>query len=384
MTELLIKERKMKIGIDASRAFVKQRTGIEEYAYQIISNFRHQLEKCEVFLYVRKRDFDLVDFPLPANWNVKPVPYRYFWTQIGLSWELLTNPVDVLFVPAHTVPIVHPRDTVVTVHGLEYEHCPESYSGYSKAFHGVFVKKSCQWAKVIVAVSNNTKKDLVGMYGIEPEKIKVVYNGVDENFKKQASSDRPESKKFFISEFGSFVLFVGRLEKRKNIIGIVQAFEILKGKFGYDGKLILVGKPGFGIGEIRDFIKKNKFQEDIIEFGFASEEQREELLANADVFLFPSLCEGFGIPILEAQSLGTPVVTSNIGPLDEVAGNTEILVDPKNFGKIAELADKIIRNDHFAKDVSRKGLKNVMRFSWEKSASETAKILLSFFGGKRQ
>lgn len=366
----------MKIGIDASRAFMRQRTGIEEYAYRTIVGFKNRLKEHEVFLYVKKRDFESANFSLPKNWTVKPIPYNYFWTQIGLSWEMLINPVDVLFIPAHTVPFVHPKRTIVTIHGLEYEHCPESYSGYSRMFHRFFIKRSCEWANTVVAVSKNTKKDLEKMYGIAGEKIKVIYNGVDERLKKHASSGEKKTPRNFCSEFGCFVLFIGRLEKRKNIQGIVQAFEILKEKFGYRGKLLLAGKPGYGIESIEKQINESKFVNDIIELGFVSDKERGRLLREADVFLFPSLCEGFGIPILEAQSVGTPVVASRMGPLDEVAGNADILVDPQKPQEIAKLANKLIRNGKFCDEVSQKGLKNVLRFSWDKCANELARVIL--------
>ena len=109
----------MKIGIDASRAFFKQRTGIEEYSYQIIKNLRDKLDDHRVILYVRKNKN--IDFDLPENWKIKAIKFPYLWTQIGLSLEVLFHPVDVLFIPAHVVPIVHPKNTFVTIHGLEYE-----------------------------------------------------------------------------------------------------------------------------------------------------------------------------------------------------------------------------------------------------------------------
>jgi glycosyltransferase involved in cell wall biosynthesis len=371
----------MKIGIDASRAFRKQKTGIEEYAFQVIANLRNQLIEQEVVLYVKKNDFDDACFELPQNWTVKAIPYNYFWTQIGLSWELLINPVNVLFVPAHTIPFVHPQNSFVTVHGLEYEHCPESYSGYSRWFHRIFVKMSCWWAKKVIAVSKNTKKDLCELYKVSEKKIEVVYNGVDKELKKRASStEEGRPLKFFRSEFGCFILFVGRLEKRKNIVGIVKAFEVLKKKFGYQGKLLLAGKPGYGISEIERVIRKSEYQNDIIELGFVSNQEREMLLHEADVFWFPSLCEGFGIPVLEAQSVGTPVITSRMGPLDEVAGNLDILVDPNDYEGIARLASRMISDENFRSEVSKKGLKNVLRFSWKKSAQGVAEILVGSSG----
>ncbi len=385
----------MKIGIDGSRAFLENKTGIEGYAYQTIIYLAKRLKDEQVILYVRKgqKEKALQDEKLsfPANWEIKEVPMKYLWTQFGLALEMFLNPIDVLFVPAHTVPFIHPRNTIVTIHGLEYEHCPESYSFLGGTFHRFFVKKSCKWSSKIIAVSKNTKKDLVELYKIEKEKIAVIYNGYDEkelslNEKKMEEGEKSfnwaDVKNFSISEkksrskSGEFLLFVGRLEQRKNIIGIIEAFEILKKKYDYRGKLVLAGKYGHGGGLIRKRVASSEFQHDIICLGYIRDEQRRELFHSASVFLFPSLCEGFGIPIIEAQSCGLPLITSNYGPMDEVADNDDVLVDPLNFEEMAEKIDKILKDKTFRDQIIQKGKENIKRFSWEKSGEEVAKILV--------
>nr|MDA3814799.1 glycosyltransferase [Patescibacteria group bacterium] len=173
-----------KIGIDGSRANLIGKTGIEEYAYQIISHLSKHLKGEQVILYVKKgqREKVLSDekISFPNNWEIKEISFKYLWTQLGLALEMFLNPVDVLFVPAHTVPFIHPKNTIVTIHGLEYEHCPESYSYWGGKFHKFFIRKSCKWASKIVAVSENTKKDLIKLYKIKKEKITVVYNGFED------------------------------------------------------------------------------------------------------------------------------------------------------------------------------------------------------------
>lgn len=359
----------MKIGIDASRALMKQKTGIEEYAHQTIKNLRGPLESHEVFLYIKEKDKKNLDFEIPENWALQVVPFNFFWTQLGLSWEMLMRPVDVLFIPAHTVPFVHPRKTVVTVHGLEYEHCPEGYSLYSRWFHHFFVTRSCHWARRIIAVSQNTRNDLVKMYKTRKDKISVVYNGFE--------ITDGDSKISFRKEKGKYLLYIGRIEQRKNIKNIIAAFEILKEKHHYEGKLLLAGKSGYGHEDIEEKIKKSRFKEDVERLGFISEEEKQGLLTDADLFLFPSLCEGFGIPILEAQSVGTPVVTSNFGPMDEVAGNKEILAIPTHPKHIADVANRILSDEKSYREVVKRGFANTKRFSWEKCGEGVAKVLLS-------
>jgi len=355
----------MNIGIDASRAFIKNRTGIEEYSYQVIKNLRNDLKDSQVFLYLRKNQE--VDFELPENWMVKKINFPRLWTQLGLSLEMLFHPVDVLFVPAHTVPFIHPKNTIVTIHGLEYEFCPKAYSFWEKLYMRWSIKNSCRWAKKIIVVSENTKKDLQKLYSVPAKKMQVVYEGYENNIEVESiGRNIPEE----------YLFFVGRLEERKNILGIISAFEILKEKYHAPHKLVLAGKFGYGAEKIKAKIEESQFKYEIILKGFVSDEEKFGLLKNADVFLFPTFYEGFGIPILEAQSMGTPVVASKNSSILEVTGESALLVDPKDSKEIAEAIYKIIRNEEVKKDLSQKGLENVKRFSWSKCAEEIVKIII--------
>ncbi len=365
----------MIIGIDASRAFQKQKTGIEEYSYQVIKNIRNYLRDQQVILYANPAINIKPDFNIPEKWKIKYLRSPIFWTQVRLSLELLFHPVDILFIPAHTVPLVHPKNTIVTIHGLEYEYCPKAYSFWQRFYMRRVIKNSCQWAKRIIAVSNNSKKDLIKLYGVPEKKISVIYEGYgNDNSKFQIpnSKSNPNDK---ISNYKTYILFTGRLEERKNIIGIIEAFEILKRKYKISQKLILIGKFGFGGEKIKNKIDSSEYKSDIILTGYVSDEDKFYLMANADVFLFPTFYEGFGLPILEAQSVGMPVVTSNVSSMPEVAGNSAVLVDPKNTNEIAEAVYKLISNESYKNDIIEKGYNNIKRFSWEKCAREISNII---------
>jgi glycosyltransferase involved in cell wall biosynthesis len=365
----------MKIGIDASRAFQKNKTGIEEYSYQVIKHLRDILKDGEVILYCNPEVNIRPDFDLPENWKIKNLRAPIFWTQIRLSLEMLFHPVDVLFVPAHTVPLIHPKNTIVTIHGLEYEFCPQAYSPFERFYMRWSIRNSCRWAEKIIAVSENTKKDMMKLYKVPEEKVEVIYEGIgDSNFKFQISNFKSISNDK-ISNYKKYFLFVGRLEDRKNIIGIVEAFEILKKKYKISHKLILVGKFGFGGEKIKSKIDDSEYKSDIILTGYVSDEDKFYLMANADVFLFPTFYEGFGLPILEVQSVGTPVVTSNISSMPEVSGKGAALVDPKDTDAIAEMVNRLISDESYKNDIIEKGLKNIERFSWEKCSREIADVI---------
>jgi len=364
----------MLIGIDGSRAFLKQRTGIEEYSYQVIKHLRDKLPNAEVVLYLRRDQ--AVNFDLPADWRIKFIRFPYLWTQAGLSLEMILHPAAVLFVPAHTVPLKHPENTVVTIHGLEYEFCPEAYSFWAKKYMRWSIKNSCRWAKTIISVSENTKKDLIKLYGVPEEKIRVIHEGYDRNFQfppPAGGSNFQSNHNDKISK--PYLLFVGRLEERKNIAGIIRTFEILKEKYQIPHQLVLAGKPGFGYEKINQKLQTTNYKKDIFLPGFVTDEKKWELLKNADAFLFPTFYEGFGIPVLEAQSVGVPVVASSNSSLEEVCDHSAVMVDPNEPEEIAERTNVLLSDKFYQNDIIKRGYENVKRFSWEKCAQEVAEIL---------
>jgi len=378
----------MKIGIDASRAFLKQRTGIEEYAFQVISHLKKEIDcDYEVVLYVRKgqvKRMHELEFILPHHWSVREIKLPRFWTQIGLSLEMQKNPVDVLFVPAHTVPLIHPKNSIVTVHGLEYEFCPKAYAWWERIYMRWSIKYSCKWAKKIIAVSENTKKDLINLYKVSPEKIEVIYEGVSFSSSQMREGGESASRRSVNEQSTHYslltthhLLFVGRIEERKNIIHIIEAFELLKEKYHVSHKLVLAGKPGYGYKKIKRVVQKSKYKEDIIEMGYISEQEKWMLLKYADIFVFPTLYEGFGLPILEAQMIGVPVITSTNASLPEISGEGALTVNPYNKDEIAEALQRILSNNALRDTLIQKGKENVQRFSWQKCANQIAEV---FYG----
>jgi glycosyltransferase involved in cell wall biosynthesis len=381
----------MIVGIDASRAFLKERTGIEEYSYQVIKHLMNKLKGHQVILYSRNMKHETCNMfadNLPENWKVKVIKLPYLWTQLGLSLELLLNPVDVLFIPAHTVPFIHPKNTIVTIHGLEYEFCPDAYSWWARIYMRWSIRNSCRWAKKIIAVSNNTKQDLIRLYKVPEEKITVVYEGVSPFVKGGLKGDFYENEinknpslTLPFSKGEKYLLFIGRLEERKNIVGIIKSFEVLKEQYKIPHKLVLAGKFGYGEERIREEIRNVNCANDIILTGYVSEEEKWELLKKAEVFLFPTFYEGFGLPILEAQSVGCPVIAGNNSSILELV-NLEagllsaVLVNPHNAEEIADTTYKLISDENLRNDIIKRGYENVKRFNWEKCASAVANVML--------
>lgn len=372
----------MRIGIDASRAFLRRRTGIEEYSYQVIRHLRSRLADESVILYVRKkisfRDGGVrfivpeIDFELPEKWQVKGLWAPRFWTQVRLSLEMLFSPPDALFVPAHTVPLIHPKRTIVTVHGLEYEFSPESYSWYERCYMRLSIRYSVHAASRVVAVSENTKRDLMRLYGVPASKAVVVYEGVDWS---TGTSSRKSTEYFVPSK--PYFFFIGRIETRKNIIRMIEAFELFKEKTGLPHELLLAGKPGHGYGAIAERMAGSQWRGAIHEIGYVSEEEKWRMLQGAEIFLFPSLYEGFGLPVIESQQAGTPVITANTSSLPEIAGEGAVLVDPLEPRALASAMERLVQDLKERADIIGKASQNGRRFSWEKCAEGLTDIIFS-------
>ncbi len=391
------------IAIDASRAVLANRTGIEEYSYRVIKSLRDELADERVVLYVRKQSLYEVassvvyfDFDVPKNWEIRAIYAPRLWTQFRLALEMWIHPPEVLLVPAHTVPWIHPKKTVVVVHGLEYEFCPEAYSWWERRYMRWSIRSACRWASRIIAVSENTKRDLIRLYGIAEEKISVVYEGIKEDSHASVSSKRTESntkqfteyrkcaaslvEQFFLSDRGKkpYFFFVGRIEHRKNISRMIEAFALVKKRCALEYALVLAGGHGYGYHDIARVKRLSSYASDIIELGYVSDDERRELFIRSSGLVFPSLYEGFGLPILEAQMAGIPVLTSNTSSLPEVAGeNGAIFVDPSCVESIADGMEKLALNTVLRSGILENGRRNTKRFSWEQCAKEIADVVRS-------
>jgi len=386
----------MIIGINAAAAIKQPRTGIEEYTYQLIKHLTMLPETREhrFLLYFPDTNTQIgtsdtnnkyFDFLLPLNFEIKILrwPLPFLWTQMRLAYEVWRHKPDVLFIPVHILPFGAPRNSIVAIHGLEYEYFPEYYS-FRRCFYLHWSTKSAvKRARKIIAISENTRQDLIKLYGVEEEKISVVHHGVSSKIFNDPlqlvdagrANPNNQTKK-------PYLLYVGRIETKKNVQGILEAYKILKEKYKIPHELILAGVPGFGYekikSQIKDLLEIRNLNLDIKEVGYISNDEKHKLLTEASIFLSPSFYEGFGLPILEAQAMGVPVVTSLGSCLPEIAGQGALFVNPRSSIEIAEAVKQIIDDSNLRDRLRQSGFENIKRFSWEKCAEQTLKIILNF------
>jgi len=367
----------MIIGLNAAAAIKQPRTGVEEYTYQLIKQLTMlpEARKHRFLLYIpsmalAKEDLPIFDFPLPSNFKIRILywPLPFLWTQIRLAWEMFVLSPEALVIPVHVLPFFSPKNSVVTVHGLEYEYWPQNYSFWRRFYLRRSTKVAAKRAQKIIAISENTKQDLIKLYSAKADKIEVVYHGVEvrsQNIK--TNNQKP------------YILYIGRIETKKNVQGILEAYKILKEKYCVPHKLILAGSPGYGYEkiklQIKDLLEIRNLDLDIKEVGYISNKEKDELLAGAEVFLFPSLYEGFGLPVLEAQAMGVPVVTSLGSCLPEIAGQGALFVDPRSSVEIARAVNQLIDDKILRDRLIQLGKENVSGFNWKKCARETLEIV---------
>ncbi|MDQ3098711.1 MAG: glycosyltransferase family 4 protein [bacterium] len=387
----------MIIGFDASRAFVVERTGTENYSYNILVNLL-QLDRRNAYKIYLRLPEDLVrkkepisgwlesvrkQLPTSQNYRLVVIRHKRFWTQLGLAREIWKHPPDVLFVPAHTLPVIRRRKikTVVTIHDLGYEYLPQYHQFPQKLWLNRSTEYAVSHAHKLIAVSEATKDDLIHKLHAIPDRISVIYEGFGwDNLYKQQISKPGDALLTHYALSSQYLFFLGTVQPRKNLIRVIQAFSLLLKnphiKDHYpDLKLALAGKKGWLSDDIYCEPKRLEIEDRVLFLGHISDLDAMSLLKGALCFVFPSLFEGFGLPIIEAQALGTPVVTSNKKPMTEIGADACEYVNPEDVQNIADGILKVIKDSQYSSLLRKKGLLNVQRFSWRKAAEETLHVL---------
>ncbi len=363
----------MLIGIDASRAVSDAPTGTETYSRELIRALLALDSKNQYRLYTRQsapRDC----FASSPDAQVRAIPFPRLWTHIRLSYEMLTRAPDVLFVPAHVLPLIHPRRSIVTVHDLGQLHFPEAYPARQRLYHNWSARWSARAAAHLFADSEATRDDLVQFYRVAPEKITVVYPAYDARlYQPVRDATRIKEVKSRLRIGGDYVLAIGTIHPRKNYAWLIEAF----GRWQMaNGRLVIVGKRGWLYDSIYERVRALNLQSRVSFLDYVPAADMPALISGARLLAFPSLHEGFGLPVLEAQACGTPVVCSMTSSMPEVAGDGALFVDPLDVDAIAGAMQRALDDDALRAKLIAHGFENVKRFSWEESARQALKILV--------
>jgi len=362
----------MIIGIEAMHANKPNRTGVEWYSYFVIQELKKIIpQEVRVILYTKKALVGDLGI-LPTNWEQKILhwPLKKLWSQTRLACELWRHPPDVFFAPAQLVPWYSPKNTATTIHDSAFMADKKSYWWASRWYLQFMNKLIIKKSKKIILTAKFNLEELKKYYGVEVEKkCAVIPLAYDNNlFQKISNIQYSILDKYKIKQ--PYIISVSRLEEKKNTARLVQAFNLVKKDFP-KLKLLLVGTPGVGFENIQQAIVDSPFKSDIILPGYIENSDLPKILSFAEVFVFPSLYEGFGIPVLEAMACGVPVVAANNTALPEVGGKAAVYVDPLKIEEIVGGILKILTDTNFRNSQINSGLEQVKQFSWSKTAQLT-------------
>jgi len=361
-----------------------KRVGIGQYAFELLSQLEqitNNLKNLKFQIYLK--ELPIIDMPKERiGWKYIIVKPKKLWTQIGLPLYLYTHfpRPDVFFTPTHYAPRFSPVPTAVSVMDLSFLHFPDLFAKKDLYQLISWTKYSVKNAKKVFTISESSKNDILEKYQLGSEKVIVTYPGIRPKLNTNTMSKSQLKEKFGISE--NYILFVGTLQPRKNIVRLIEAFSILFKKLQIkDLELVVVGKKGWLYEDILDAPRKFDVEKEVKFLEFVQDEDLPTIYKNAICFVLPSLYEGFGLPVLEAMRNGCPVIASNVSSLPEAGGNAAIYVNPESTSDIAEKMEKVIKDKKLREGMIKKGSEQIKKFSWEKAAKKTLEVLEEV-GGK--
>lgn len=368
----------MRIGIDYTSA-VHQTAGIGRRTREVvaaIAGLNAQREHdFRLFVQAARRS-ELPPTP-GEGFSFHPFPlsernFARIWHRLNLpaprpTWW--TGPVDVFHAPDFMLPpLPGGLPSLLTIHDLSFVHAPETFVPGMRTLLGAAVPRSVRRATHVIAVSEATKQDLVNLYGTLPEKISVIYAGVQPHFRPIEDTLAIRTR-YGLSD-APFILTVGTLQPRKNHLRLVQAFVRMDAP---DHKLVIAGGKGWIYDEVRAEVERLGLAGRVLFPGFVADEDLPALYSAAEMFVYPSLYEGFGLPVLEAMACGTPVVTSDTSSLPEVVagGEAGLMVNPLDVDALAEAMGRLLLDATLRANLIEKGRAQAAGFTWEKTARQT-------------
>jgi glycosyltransferase involved in cell wall biosynthesis len=366
----------MKIGIEVQRLFRKKKYGIETSSLELLKKLQSTHSNMEFVVFV-KNDVDKDCFSESANFKIRKVAGKFFadFEQFFLPLATLREKIDLLHCTGNTTPYFSPVPVVQTLHDIIFmDPVPRNDSWYQRTgnlYRRKIVPLVTPLSSAIITVSHYEKERIISRLGVDERKIEVVYNGINE--KHFCPCNNPKVLAYVRHKYRlpeKFILFLGNPTGRKNPLGVIEAYVMYASKVKNPLPLVT---PGLTQKFITQALKKLNAGYDPQRFitpGYIKDEDLPYIYGLSELFLFPSLSEGFGMPVIEAMACGTPVITSKISSMPEIAGNAALLVDPLSAPSIADGLLQVLGNAHFRAEKIRDGLINARRFNWSTTAEK--------------
>lgn len=362
----------MKIAVNTRLLIKNKLEGIGWFTYETLIRIVNQHPEHEFyFIFDRKYDESFV-----FSSNVTPIvigpPARhpalfYLWFEFSIPRVIKKIKADLFLSPDAFGSLRVKTKTLTVIHDLNFEHFPKIMPSLAQKYYKYFTPKFARKANRIATVSEFSKNDIVKQYGVSPEKIDVVYNGANKEFK-PVEDDIKRTTKEMYSKACDFFVFIGALNPRKNLANLFKAFDIFKDQNTTDIKLLIVGEKMYWPGDIKDTYEAMQYKDDIIFTGRLEPEELHKIVGSAMALTYVSIFEGFGIPIVEAWYSETPVITSNVTSMPEIAGDAAVITNPFKPESIAEGLKSITFDKNLREELIEKGKKRRLEFTWQKTA----------------
>lgn len=379
----------MTIGIDIRVLTRGTRTGVEEYTINLLSRLLRLRPDINFKLFLNayhktKLNYEWTSLPNVRLYEFK-IPNRLLFVSSKYfdypKIDKLLEGVDIFFNPHFfNAPLTERPQKIMTFHDLSFEYFPELFSWRKRLWQKLImqVKSEAESSHKIIAVSQSTKQDLIDIYRLPEEKIKVIHSGVGGEFRKIEPDDPGLNlikKKYGLPD--KFILYFGTIEPRKNIAGLIRAFEILKEKKKIPGiNLVIAGGLGWLYKDIFKAATNSVYNRQIFFPGFIEPDDKVYLYNLASLFVYPSFFEGFGFPPLEAMASSVATITSHGSSLPEIVGDAALMVDPYNIEELSWAMEQILSDEELRKELIARGLNRAKIFSWESCANQTLDFLI--------
>ena len=363
----------MRVAIDARKL---HDFGIGTYIRNLLRHVARRDQETEYVLLCRDADrarlsalgpnFRAVDEPSP-NYSIRE--------QVHIPWVVRRERPDVYHAPHYVLPMGLGCPSVVTIHDCIHLRFPQYLPGrIAHAYARASMWRAANGSDRVITVSEASKRDILHYFDVPPGKIEVIYNAIDERFGRDPDQDAVERVRQRYQLDHAFVLYVGNIKPHKNLVRLIEAFARVRQRSPGPLTLLIIGDEISKLPVLRRAVHNHKLHKHVRFLGFLPDDMLAALYRLASVFVFPSLYEGFGLPPLEAMASGTPVITSNVSSLAEVAGDAAMLVDPYDVGAIADGIRRVLTEPALAARLRERGLRRAREFSWDEAAARTQAI----------
>jgi len=376
----------MHIGINAQLLSFSQNYrngGVSHYIRFLLKELARQPGKHEYTVFVNGQEIIeklSAQHPqityVPASWSESQPAARVAWEQVTLPSLLRQKHIDVLHSPVNVLPIFLPRSCagVVTLHDLAFIRLPNVVTPSKRLYHQMFTVRSIRQATMVIAVSESTKKDAVELMGVPAERVQAVYPCIDARFSIVSEHEELQAFREKQGLTDGYILYLGTLEPRKNITTLIEAYAQLRKTHAIREKLVLAGGKGWLYDAIFAQVEQLGLSSEVLFAGFVADSEQALWYGAASAFVYPSLYEGFGIPVAEALACGVPVVTSNVSSLPEAGAGVAICIDPQSVEDMVTAIHKALTDQTFRQKCSTMAPEVVQKFSAQRMAEQTIQV----------